>query len=107
MGVLEWLDDAALDNEDLIDDEDFFDRIDLTELAWPAPSLLFTNSAYSASLVMCGVSSAKFLFFTPDVACSARLCVEKLNTKVPNITKAINGLRFIAITTFVHGIYGL
>ncbi len=52
MNVLKWLDDAALDDEDLIDDTDFIDRVDLTELAWPAPSLFFTNSAYSASLVI-------------------------------------------------------
>ena len=105
--VLDWLDDAALDRENFVDAEDFFNRVDLTELVWPALSLFLTNSAYSASLVICGISSAKLLFFTLDIAVSALVCVEKLNTKVLSKTKAINGLSFIAITTYVHGIYGL
>ena len=113
MSSLEWLDDAALDREDFIDgleciaDEDFIERVDLTELAWPAPSLFLTNSAYSASLVIFGISSAKFLFFTLDVDLFARLCIEKLTNKVVSIAKAIDGFIFITITTYVHGIYGL
>ena len=101
------LDDAVLDNEDIIDDADFIDRVDLAELAWPAPSLFLTNSAYSASLVIFGISSVKFLFFKLDVAVSARLCIEKLTNKVVSITKTIDGLIFIAVTTYVREIYGL
>ena len=113
MSALEWLDDAALDREDFIDgleciaEEDFFDRTDFAELVWPAPSLFLTNSAYSASLVIFGISSAKFLFFKLDVAVSARLCIEKLTNKVVSITKTIDGLIFIAVTTYAHEIYDL
>lgn len=113
MSVLEWLDEAALDSEDFIDgleciaDEDFIDLVDLAELAWPAPSLFLTNSAYSASLVIFGISSAKFLFFKLDVAVSARLCIHKLTNKVVSITKAIDGLSFIAVTTYAREIYDL
>jgi hypothetical protein len=100
----------------LRDDADFVTSPDLTELVvWPA-SLRFTNSAYSASLLILGITLAVKVLLRLDVDflmialvegaalfSSAILMVEKFMARMQSIQQRIMGLLFMGFGFMVIG----